>query len=322
MRLSVARVAAVTMSIAMMTCTVTGCGITTEGTNEALESLSSTLDTVEATLSAAKEKAAVSIEVLRNNGVDVDALISVVDDVKAKANDQIDELGVRSYFDAVDTEMSSIKECYEKIKNAPESTKSYAETNTAALITAMRGNNVSMDFSYLTISDNSPDMLYIFNYASNKSNNTVYANTTEIDFNNIDVSNLVSPYYLLRDTSGAVMYNKLTGTKTAVSADSSDEINAAMKQDNKAILNAEGLMAVMGSESDYVSSVLNAAVESDTFSMDTFVNPNSGIYYTFVYNEDGLKYVITEQESQWGVFIISNVAYGDAADISNTTLLG
>lgn len=318
MRLTVKRVAAIAMSVAMIA-SMTGCGSSTEETNAAMEKLGQTFEQIESGLDNVQTILDAGVTCLSNNGVDVDAIKSAVESAKQEASAQIDELGAREYFDAVENEIGTIKECYEKVKTASENTKSYGETKTAELFTQLNNNNVDMDFSFLTIENDVPVSLYLFNYQRDSANNLTYAYTSEINFGNIDLSNVLSQDCIIRNTDGAVICNKLLKTKQ--DTNSSDETLAAFKKHNMAILNAEGLMNIMGSSGKYMSSVLNAAVESESFSMDTFNDASRNVYYTFVYKDNALKYVISDSEGQLGVFLISNLAFGDAADVKDTGLL-
>lgn len=287
-----------------------------ENLDKAYDGLSSTLDYIESGVAGGKEAAKQAVSLLRENGVDFDALQSAVETVKTEANAQIDEMGARPYFDTLETEMSDIKACYEKMRSAYDNPIEYNNTSSATLASILNNSNVNMDFAYITIEDNKPAKMYIFNYAKDVNSNQEYGRTTEINLFDFNVADVISTKCMIRANAGeAYICDTLLKTKQAVaSADAED-----VRKNKQAFNNANGLLNLLNSSNGYVSSALDTVVSDENFSMNTF-RADSGVFYTYVFSSGQLRYVITEELGQWGVFIISNLTYGNSADISKTDL--
>ena len=287
-----------------------------EKLDEAVGGLSTALDYVESGLAEGKEAAKQAIDTLRENGVDFEALQSAVETVKAEANAQIDEIGARPYFDALDVEMTEIETCYEKMRLASTVSVSYSETTAATLGRALHKTNVSMDFAYITIEDNKPAKMYIFNYVKDGASSQEYGRTTEINLSDFNVADVISTKCMIRESAGsAYICDTLLRTKQEIaSADAED-----VRKNKQAFNNANGLINLLSSDTGYVNSAFDAVVSGEDFSMNTF-SASSGTFYTYVFNDTKLRYVITEQSGQWGVFIVSNLTYGGDVDTSKTDL--
>lgn len=287
-----------------------------EKLDDAYNGLSSALDSVESGLAEGKETAKQAVDALRENGVDFDALQSAVESIKTQADAQIDEMGARPYFDALGKEMTEIEACYEKMRSASEVPISYGETPAANLGRALHKTGVIMDFAYITIEDNKPAKMYIFNYEKDGSTGGEYGRTTEINLTDFNVADAINTKCMIRENGGtAYICDTLLKTKRDIaSADAED-----VRKNKQAFNNANGLINLVSEDTGYVNSTFDAAVSGEKYKMNTF-RAASGTFYTYVFKDNRLSYVITEELGQWGVFIISNLEYGSSADTSKTDL--